>query len=249
MLNRHAARTAAQRGKTASVSRADGLREQARHMAAAEPPTEKCSPQPAPPAGSRRKSPSSPEATDPFIAVTASRKTDKSVCYANIQEWAIESELAKQALFVPENKKLLINSLILKDKLIYNACTLLPGDEIIQIKTIPDKAETNAGICAGNGISIVQLNGTKMIIVICSDFVGLDKISTSGADIMLFIYHFTLGNFKNRLADLVSISKERNIPIITASLTSDKNYGHSCYVCGSTVVALGNHEGIMEITI
>jgi hypothetical protein len=119
----------------------------------------------------------------------------------------------------------------------------------MQIKTIPDKTETNAGICAGNGISIVQLNGKKIIIVICSDIVGIDKISTSGADIMLFIYHFTPENYERHMANLVNISKERNIPIITASLTSDKNYGHSCYVCGSTVVALGNHEGIMEITL
>ncbi|MDR0287838.1 MAG: hypothetical protein LBI03_09090 [Clostridiales bacterium] len=51
------------------------------------------------------------------------------------------------------------------------------------------------------------------------------------------------------MANLVSISQERNIPIITASLMSDKNYGHSCYVWGSTVVALGNHEGVLEITL
>ena len=179
-------------------------------------------------------------------ALTGSLVLDEN---ANIQKWATESEVAKQELSVPKDKSLLINSLIVKDKRIYNACTLLPGNEIMQIKTIPDKTETNAGICAGNGISIVQLNGKKIIIVICSDFVGIDKISTSGADIMLFIYHFTLENHKNRLADLINISKERNIPILAASLTSDKNYGHSCYVCGSTVVALGNHEGIMEITL
>jgi hypothetical protein len=137
----------------------------------------------------------------------------------------------------------------MKDNLIYNACILLPEDKIVQMKNIPDKAETNAGICAGNSVSIVQLNGTKIIIIICSDFAGIDKISTTGVNIILFIYHFTPENYENRLADLVSISKQRNIPIITASLTSDKNYGHSCYINGSTVVALGNHEGIMEITL
>jgi len=179
-------------------------------------------------------------------ALTGSLVLDEN---ADIHKWAAESELAKQGLSVPENKRLLINSLTIKDERIYNACTLLPGDEIIQIKTFPDKTERNAGICAGNGISIVQLNGKKVIIVICSDFSGMDKISTGGADILLFIYHFTPENYVNRLADIVRVSKEREIPIITASLTSDKNYGHSCYVCGSTVVALGDHEGILEITL
>jgi predicted amidohydrolase len=179
-------------------------------------------------------------------ALTGSLVLDEN---ADIQKWAKESEFAKQELYVPENKKLLLNSLIIKDKLIYNACTLLPDDKIMQIKTIPDKTEVNAGIHAGNAISAVELNETKIIIVICSDFAGLDKISTCGADIILFIYHFTPENYQNRLADIISISKERNIPIITASLVSDKNYGHSCYICGSTVVAMGNREGIMEITL
>lgn len=179
-------------------------------------------------------------------ALTGSLVLDENV---NTHKWAVESERAKQELTVPGNKKLLINSLIIKDNKIYNACTLLPGDEITQIKTIPDKTESNAGICAGNGITLIQLNGAKFIVVICSDFVGIDKISTIGADFILFIYHFTPENFEDRLAALSRISKERNIPILTASLTSDKNYGHSCYVCSSTVVALGNHEGIMEITL
>lgn len=179
-------------------------------------------------------------------ALTGSLVLDEN---ANIQKWAAESEIAIQGLSVPKDKSLLINSLIVKDKRIYNACTLLPGNKIMQIKTIPDKTEINAGICAGNGHSIVELYGKKIIIVICSDFAGINKISTCGADMMLFVYHFTPENYENRLAEVVRISKERNIPIITASLASDKNYGHSCYVCGSTVVALGNHEGIMEITL
>lgn len=179
-------------------------------------------------------------------ALSGSLVLDES---ANIRIWAAESERAKQSLSVPENKKLLINSLIIKDNRLYNACTLLPGDDIMQIKMIPDKTERNAGICAGNGISIAEFNGTKMIIIICSDFAGIDKISTSGADVILFVYHFTSENLNSRLADIVRISKERNIPIITASLTSDQNYGHSCYVFGSTVVALGNHEGILEIAL
>ncbi|MCL2321578.1 MAG: hypothetical protein FWC47_05650 [Oscillospiraceae bacterium] len=179
-------------------------------------------------------------------ALTGSLVLDEN---ANIQKWVNDSKIAIQRLLVPKDKSLLINSLILKDNRIYNACTLLPSNEIMQIKTIPDMTERNAGIYAGNDISIVQLNGKKIIIVICADISGIDKILTSGADIMLFIYHFTPENYERHIVNLVSISKERSIPIITTSLTSDKNYGHSCYVCGSTVVALGNHEGIMEITI
>jgi hypothetical protein len=64
-------------------------------------------------------------------------------------------------------------------------------------------------------------NGKKIIIIICADIIGIDKISTGGEDVMLFIYHFTPENY------------ERHI----ASLTSDKNYGHSCYVYGSTIAA------------
>ena len=178
--------------------------------------------------------------------LTGSLVLDENV---NIQKWVDDSEVAAQGLSVPKDKKLLINSLIMKDDKIYNACRLLPGNEIMQIKTIPDKTETDAGIYAGNGISTVQINGKKIIIVICADIVGINKISTAGVDIILFIYHFTPENYERHLTNLINISKERNIPIITASLTSDKNYGHSCYICGSTVVALGNHEGIMEIII
>lgn len=179
-------------------------------------------------------------------ALTGSLVLENNV---NIQKWATESEVAKQELSIPENKRLLINSLIIKEEQIYNACTLLPTDEIIQIKTIPDRTETDSGICAGKGISIVELEDKKIIIIICSDIVEIDKISTIGADLMLFIYHFTPENHEKKLDDLVNISTERNIPIVTASLTSDKNYGHSCYVFGSTIVSLGNENGILEVII
>lgn len=168
---------------------------------------------------------------------------------ANVQKWAVDSEIAKKGLFIPENKRLLINSLIIKDKRIYNACTLLPANEIIQAKSYPDNPEIEAGICAGDGVSVVQIYDKKIAIIICSDFREINRISTSGADFIFYIFHFTLGNHERILHDLMNISKERNIPIITASLTSDKNYGHSCYVFGSTVVSLGNQEGILEITL
>jgi len=179
-------------------------------------------------------------------ALTGSLVLDKN---ADIQKWAVESEAAMRELSAPENKKLLINSLIVKDKLIYNACTLLPSREIMQIKAYPDKAELDAGINAGEGVSFVQLGDKKFIIVICSDLREINRISTDGGDLMLYIFHFTQENHQRTMTDLMNISKERNIPILAASLTSDKNYGHSCYVCGSTVAASGNHKGILEITI
>ena len=179
-------------------------------------------------------------------ALTGSLVLENNV---NVQKWATESEVAKQELSIPENKRLLINSLIIKEGQIYNACTLLPTDEIVQEKTIPDRTETDTGICAGKGISIVEFENKKIIIIICSDIVGIDKISTIGADLMLFIYHFTPENHKKHLDNLVNLSTERNIPIITASLVSDKNYGRSCYIFGSTTVSLGNDEGILEIIL
>ncbi len=56
-------------------------------------------------------------------------------------------------------------------------------------------------------------------------------------------------NHENVMEELISASKARRIPIITASLVSDKHYGHSCYINGTTVVSLGNEEGILEVTI
>lgn len=179
-------------------------------------------------------------------ALTGSLVLENNV---DIQKWAFESEVAKQEFSIPENKRLLINCLIIKEEQIYNACTLLPTDEIIQIKTIPDRTETDSGIRAGKGFSIVEFEDKKMIIIICSDIVGIDKLSTIGADLIFFIYHFTPENHAKHMNNLVQLSTERNIPIITASLVSDKNYGHSCYVFGSTIVSLGNDNGILEVNI
>lgn len=179
-------------------------------------------------------------------ALTGSLVLEKNV---DVHKWVDECELAKNSLSIPDGKKLLINSLIIKDKKIYNACTMLPSEEIVQIKTYLDVMELDAGICPGNEVSILQINERKIVIVICTDLRVIDKISTTEADFIIFIFHFTLNNYGNVMDELITISKARRIPIIAVSLVSDKNYGHSCYINGSTVVSLGDEEGILEITI
>lgn len=179
-------------------------------------------------------------------ALTGSLVLDED---ADVHKWAFESEIAMQGLSVPTDKNLLINGLITKDEQIYNACTLLPSYKIAQVKTYLDKPETDSGIKPGNGVSVFQMNDKKFIIIICSDLREIERIPTDSADMLLFIFHFTPENYENRIADLVSISKKRNLPILTASLTSDKNHGHSCYIFGSTIISLTNQEGILEITI
>ena len=179
-------------------------------------------------------------------ALTGSLVLERDV---NIQNWIATCEIEINSLLIPDGKKLMINSLIIKDKKIYNACTTLPSKEISQVKKNLDIQEIEAGICPGNEVSMLQINDKKVVIVICSDLQIIDKISTAGADFILFIFHFTPSNYENVMEELISASKARRIPIIAASLVSDKNYGHSCYINGTTVVSLGNEEGILEITL
>lgn len=179
-------------------------------------------------------------------ALTGSLVLEKNV---DVQKWANESEIAKNSLSIPDGKKLLINSLIIIDEKIYNACTMLPSKKITQIKTYLDVMELDAGICPGDDVSILQINEKKIVVVICTDLRVIDKISTAGADFIIFIFHFTLNNYENVMDELITISEASRIPIIAVSLVSDKNYGHSCYINGSTVVSLGDEEGILEITI
>lgn len=179
-------------------------------------------------------------------ALTGSLVLKKNV---NIQKWATDSKDAIQSLSIPKDKELLINSLIKEEDCIYNACSILPSYQIAQIKTYLDKLELESGICAGDGISVMHMSDKKIIIIICSDLKEINRISTEGADFILFIFHFTVDNYEKVMTELVNISKVRGIPILTASLTSDKNYGHSCYIFSSTVISLGNEEGILEVTI
>lgn len=179
-------------------------------------------------------------------ALTGSLALEKDV---NIKQWVTETEREKKKLLVPDEKKLLINSLIAKDDGIYNACSLLPNEEILQIKNYLDKIEEDAGILSGNEIPILTIKDKKVVIVICSDLKEIEQIQTEGADFIIFIFHFTVNNYENVMNELIYISKLRKTPIIVASLVSDKNYGHSCYIHGETVVSLGNEQSILEITI
>lgn len=179
-------------------------------------------------------------------ALTGSLVLEKDV---NIKQWVTETEREKNKLLVPIGKKLLINSLIAKDDGIYNACILLPNEEILQIKNYLDKIEEDAGILSGNEIPILTIKDKKVVIVICSDLKEIEQIQTEGADFIIFIFHFTVNNYENVMNELIYISKLRKTPIIVASLVSDKNYGHSCYIHGETVVSLGNEQSILEITI
>lgn len=179
-------------------------------------------------------------------ALTGSLVLEKEV---DIQKWVTESEIAMSRLSIPDGKRLLINSLINKDNKINNACAMLPSNRITQIKNYLDKIEVEAGIYPGSEVPILQINDKKIIIVICSDLKEIDKIQTASADFIIFIFHFTLNNYEIVRDELISISKARKIPIIAVSLVSDKNCGHSCYIYESTIISLGNEEGILEVTI
>lgn len=178
--------------------------------------------------------------------LTGSLVLDENI---NIKHWADESQRAINSLQIPNNKKLMINSLAQRNDLIYNSCTILPDNFPYQDKTYLDKPEAEAGIVAGNGITVKTVNGINIITFICSDLKQVDTISTAGAELILFIFHFTQNNYDEAMGTLTRTTKERGIPIIAASLSSDKNIGRSCYINGETVVSLGNEEGILEICI
>jgi len=167
----------------------------------------------------------------------------------DIEEWVTDSEKAISKLHIPDGKRLLLNSLVKNDGKVYNSCSILPGNITLQEKTNLDELESKAGISSGNSVSLVQIEDKNISIIICSDLKVINEISTDGADLILFIFHFTPDNLKNRVGDLARLSKERGLPIIAASLVSDRNNGHSCYINGSTIISIGDHEGILEVMI
>jgi hypothetical protein len=179
-------------------------------------------------------------------ALTGSLVLDSS---ANTRQWATDSQQAIGSLSVPAGKKLLINSLVPKDGAIYNACSLLPINEIVQAKSYLSPPELEAGINPGGGISLVRIGEKNIAVIICTDLREIGRISTDGADLIVFVFHFTPENLEKTMEDLIRISKERSLPILAASLSSDKNNGHSCYIRGATVVSLGPGEGILEVTV
>ncbi len=183
-------------------------------------------------------------------ALTGSLVLDET---ANIKQWATDSEHAIRGLTIPENKQLMINTLVNRENKIYNACCFAQDNSshnnIVQAKVFPDQPELDAGICAGDGFSILSTCGKNIAIVICSDLRQMDKIPTEGADFILFIFHFTPVNYDEVIDKLIKISEQRKLPVIVASLLSDKNNGNSCYINGSTIVSLADNEGILEITM
>ncbi len=85
--------------------------------------------------------------------------------------------------------------------------------------------------------------------MICSDLRNMDKIATESLDFLLFIYHFTESNFRNRIEVVKNVSKTRELPVLVISLVSDKNNGFSSFVDDDVAVSLPGQEGILEIDI
>lgn len=178
-------------------------------------------------------------------ALTGSLVLDKQ---ADPKNWAIKSEDALKSLVIPSGKTLLINHLVDDNGKLYNESTLLPAGGA-QRKLFPDKTEAEAGILPGNDFPLFSLADKRFKVIICSDLRSMDKLDTSGADFVFFIFHFTQTNIKEVLGLAVKLSLARHLPVLTASLCSDKNCGHSAYINGNTVVSLGRAEGILEIDI
>lgn len=181
----------------------------------------------------------------PEYALTGSLIFDPNV---NINEWILKSKRAKSKLKIIDGKKLLINSIIKKNNMIYNACELLPTD-INQYKLFPDKTEIEAGIKPGVNQTIFEFKNKKFKVVICTDLRSIEQIPTVDLDFLLFIFHFSHNNFDEVMKEVKKISVERNLPIIISSLVSDKNIGFSSYINKDTVVSLPDIEGILEIEI
>lgn len=178
-------------------------------------------------------------------AITGSLVLDE---HASAQKWAKECETALKSLVIPEGKVLLVNHLINDDGNLYNQSTLPPAGNI-QRKCFPDPKEVSAGISPGKDFSLFSFEGKKYKVIICTDLRNMSSLSTEGADFAFFIFHFTMNNQTDAFERIRNLSINRKLPIIVASLCSDKNCGHSMYVNGTTTVSLGNTQSILEINI
>lgn len=178
-------------------------------------------------------------------ALTGSLVLDKN---ADPRVWADKSASALKKIDIPAGKSLLLNHLVSENGKLYNESTLLPAGPA-QRKCFPDSTEIDAGIHAGKDFPLFSFGDKSFKIIICSDLRKIDNLPTDGADFLFFIFHFTQSNHDNVMDILRDLSCTRKLPIIAASLCSDKNCGHSAYVNGNTVVSLGNSEGILEISL
>lgn len=181
----------------------------------------------------------------PEYALTGSLVLDLEADY---HDWARRSADAKARIKVPNDKYLLINSLVETDGKLRNCCELLPTRDL-QFKLFPDKDELNAGILPGTEQKIFELFDKRFKVVICSDLRRMDKISTNSLDFLVFVYHFTDSNFSRVMRLVKNVSKARRLPILASSLVSDKNHGFSSFVNRDVVVSLSGQEGILEIEI
>lgn len=179
-------------------------------------------------------------------ALTGSLVLDET---ADAVRWADACAKAAAEFQIPAGKRLLFNGLFHTHEGLRNACVWLPGGDIAQVKVGPDAPELDAGIAGGGAIFPIDFGARRAPIVICSDLREPQDIDTTDADFILFIFHFTPQNRSEVMARIQALSKERGLPVVTASLVSDRNCGHSCYVFGNTVVALGAHEGILELKL
>ncbi len=181
----------------------------------------------------------------PEYALTGSLVLDSE---ADLCQWIEESNKAKKEIRIPEEKVLLLNSLIQKNKIIYNCCELLPTG-IKQMKVHPDDTEKSKGIISGEKHEVIDLLNKKFKILICSDLKHWNRIDTKGLDFILWIYHFTQDNYKKRISELKTIIREKKIPILASSIISDKNIGFSTYIDENKIISMSEYEGILELEL
>ncbi len=167
---------------------------------------------------------------------------------ADLEGWVNSSFHAKKRLLIPENKLLLVNSIVKVKNEYYNSCEFLPTP-LQQFKLYPDETEMEKGIIAGKAHEVFKLFNKSFKVIICKDLKYWKSISTDDLDFALFIYHFTGDDYDLRIHELKELVKERRLPVLASSLVSDKNIGHSTYIDEKLLVCLSDDEGILEIEL
>jgi predicted amidohydrolase len=181
----------------------------------------------------------------PEYALTGSLVLDLK---ADVREWARAGAQAETQLCIPEGRYCLINTLHEIDGKLYNSCRLLPTEERY-FKLFPDQSELDEGIQPGTDQKVFELSGKRFKVAICYDLPHMDRIPTEKLDFLLFIYHFTEGNFSRVTGEIKEMSAARRLRVLASSLVSDMNNGFSSFVEGQAVVSLSNQEGILEVDI
>lgn len=167
---------------------------------------------------------------------------------ADISKWAVESDLAKKKLKIPDGKVLLANSLVKIDDEIYNCSEFLPTDKR-QIKVFPDDTEKMRGIREGKEHGIFNMFNKKFKVLICTDLRYWRDIEIDDAEFILFIYHFTNGHYEDTMKKLKELVNQRKVPVLVSSLVSDKNNGFSTYMNKDIIISMPDSEGILEVEL